>query len=260
MNKDILDEAKEWHRVTGFKLGWGSGSIVLKLIQEIEKLRDMVARLGYQEKTLTKERDEWKGKYNLFHLPGGKIEELEAEVERLKKGTYKAPIGGWTCYHCGETFKKSGAASDHFGEVPRDKPKCQYHDMDVEKLIAEVERLEYAVEAMQDTANKDKVRHREQIDSLTKERDDLQREFSFHKGITKDHNNELYERINSLTKERDELKVKRENERNAMMKMSFTIKSLKAKLAESEKKVKELTGPANQWRNLVQLDKKGRTQ
>jgi len=40
---------------------------------------------------------------------------------------------------------------------------------EITSLKAEVERLEYAVEAMQDTANKDKVRHREQIESLTKE-------------------------------------------------------------------------------------------
>lgn len=62
-------------------------------------------------------------------------------------GTYTAPKEGWTCYHCGETFIKPGAASDHFGEVPRDKkPKCQYHDLDVEKLEKEVERQAKRIE------------------------------------------------------------------------------------------------------------------
>lgn len=29
--------------------------------------------------------------------------------------TYPNPRHGWTCYFCGETFKKPGAARDHFG-------------------------------------------------------------------------------------------------------------------------------------------------
>ena len=47
-------------------------------------------------------------------------------------------------------------------------------------LIAEVERLEYAVEAMQDTANKDKVRHREQIESLQAELEQVKGERDQH--------------------------------------------------------------------------------
>ena len=40
---------------------------------------------------------------------------LKAEVKRLQEETYKAPVGGWTCYHCGVTFKKPGAMSDAEG-------------------------------------------------------------------------------------------------------------------------------------------------
>jgi len=98
----------------------------------------------------------------------------------------------------------------------------------VGELIAEVERLEYAVEAMQDTANKDKVRHREQIESLNTERSQL----VFYRKKLRCLRDDLEKENADLTKE----------------------------LEESKKKVEELTGPANQWRNLVQLDKKGRTQ
>jgi hypothetical protein len=39
-------------------------------------------------------------------------------------GTYPAPKHGWTCFHCGETFKKPGAARDHFGPTPDWSPLC----------------------------------------------------------------------------------------------------------------------------------------
>jgi len=54
-------------------------------------------------------------------------------------------------------------------ENPPSETRLGFTDAEVWELIAEVERLEYAVEAMQGTANKDKVGHREQIDSLTNE-------------------------------------------------------------------------------------------
>jgi len=77
----------------------------------------------------------------------------------------------------------------------------------IQWLIDEVERLREEYKIYGDTISQ----IMEERDSLTKERDDLQREFSFHKGITKDHNNELYERIESLTKERDRFKRIAEN-------------------------------------------------
>lgn len=39
--------------------------------------------------------------------------------------TYPAPEHGWTCFHCGEAFKKYGAARDHFGERPGQGLACK---------------------------------------------------------------------------------------------------------------------------------------
>lgn len=33
----------------------------------------------------------------------------------MSNESYEIPIGGWTCYFCGETFTTPGSASDHFG-------------------------------------------------------------------------------------------------------------------------------------------------
>lgn len=38
--------------------------------------------------------------------------------------TYQAPEHGWTCFHCGETFKKPGSARDHFGADQTATPGC----------------------------------------------------------------------------------------------------------------------------------------
>lgn len=38
--------------------------------------------------------------------------------------TYEAPAGGWTCFHCGETFTTPGAARDHFGADQSAIPGC----------------------------------------------------------------------------------------------------------------------------------------
>lgn len=38
--------------------------------------------------------------------------------------TYISPEQGWTCFHCGETFKHSVHARIHFGETPAAKPGC----------------------------------------------------------------------------------------------------------------------------------------
>ena len=38
--------------------------------------------------------------------------------------TYLAPPDGWVCFFCGECFKTVGAAADHFGAEPTDKPGC----------------------------------------------------------------------------------------------------------------------------------------
>lgn len=39
--------------------------------------------------------------------------------------TYNMPPHGWTCFHCGETFKTPGAARDHFGVDQSRDPACR---------------------------------------------------------------------------------------------------------------------------------------
>ena len=34
------------------------------------------------------------------------------------------PAHGWTCFHCGETFKDEAMARDHFGARAEQKPGC----------------------------------------------------------------------------------------------------------------------------------------
>jgi len=38
--------------------------------------------------------------------------------------TYPAPKHGWTCFHCGETFRSPGSAENHFGKTPASIPGC----------------------------------------------------------------------------------------------------------------------------------------
>ena len=37
---------------------------------------------------------------------------------------YEQPERGWTCFHCGETFKTFPSARDHFGHNPGRSPAC----------------------------------------------------------------------------------------------------------------------------------------
>lgn len=42
----------------------------------------------------------------------------------MTEDTYEIPKHGWTCFHCGETFKNMGGARDHFGALPTAVPGC----------------------------------------------------------------------------------------------------------------------------------------
>lgn len=61
----------------------------------------------------------------------GEVERLTAEREVGEPPapgetphTYTKPAHGWTCFHCGETFKTIGGARDHFGAAPTAMPGC----------------------------------------------------------------------------------------------------------------------------------------
>lgn len=51
--------------------------------------------------------------------------DLRAHVRGLQPGpeTYPAPPHGWTCFHCGETFRTEGGAALHFGGRPGIQPR-----------------------------------------------------------------------------------------------------------------------------------------
>lgn len=70
--------------------------------------------------------------------------------------TYAKPAHGWTCFHCGETFKTLGGARDHFGAKPDAMPGCliRVQPGDERGLVmalrtaeAEIERLKAAAAA-----------------------------------------------------------------------------------------------------------------
>lgn len=56
--------------------------------------------------------------------------------------TYKAPLQGWTCFHCGETFTTAGAAQDHFGVVPSADPACRIKVGEERGLVMALRKLE----------------------------------------------------------------------------------------------------------------------
>lgn len=54
-------------------------------------------------------------------LSDEQVAEITAHVRGLLPSaalTYTAPEHGWTCFHCGETFKTPDAARLHFGQAP----------------------------------------------------------------------------------------------------------------------------------------------
>lgn len=88
--------------------------------------------------------------------------------------TYPMPLHGWTCFHCGETFKTPGSARNHFGFDPSYDPACRIKVgaerglvMALRKAEQEIEELRHllhndASEAYRMYANQ-AVRHRDQL-------------------------------------------------------------------------------------------------
>ena len=62
--------------------------------------------------------------------------------------TYKMPKYGWTCFHCGETFKKYGAARDHFGENIDGLAGCQIKAGEERGLLMALRKAERRVEEL----------------------------------------------------------------------------------------------------------------
>lgn len=54
------------------------------------------------------------------------IADIAAHVRGLQDGpeTYPVPSHGWTCFHCGETFRTIAGARLHFGTPAERRPVC----------------------------------------------------------------------------------------------------------------------------------------
>ena len=66
--------------------------------------------------------------------------------------TYTMPAHGWTCFFCGETFKKYGAARDHFGAEPFATAACQIKVGDERGLVMELRKAEGERNHLRETA------------------------------------------------------------------------------------------------------------
>ena len=66
--------------------------------------------------------------------------------------TYQQPEHGWTCFHCGETFKTIGSARDHFGETPKEVPGCIIKAGNEKGLLMELRRTQKQLEKIKHAA------------------------------------------------------------------------------------------------------------
>ena len=71
---------------------------------------------------------------------------LSAETD-----TYPQPEHGWTCFHCGETFKHQTLARIHFGHYPTATPACQLSPAHVRE---ELRRYRMQESKLQDIRNR----------------------------------------------------------------------------------------------------------
>lgn len=69
------------------------------------------------------------------------------EVQR-QLDTYEKPPHGWTCFHCGETFKTEGGARAHFGFDPSRDPACRIKIGAERGLVMELRKAERECEEL----------------------------------------------------------------------------------------------------------------
>jgi hypothetical protein len=66
---------------------------------------------------------------------------------------YKNPPHGWTCFHCGETFKLPGLAKDHFGADPLAEAACLIKAGHERNLVAAIREAEEQLARYRDEDN-----------------------------------------------------------------------------------------------------------
>lgn len=112
--------------------------------------------------------------------------------------TYQQPEHGWTCYHCGETFKKPGLAKLHFGGTMGALTGCQIKFGEEMGLLMQLREAERLLEAWR---NEDTELHREIARIQSEHRRALQREEEkgYERGL-KDGNTTRQQTARDLTK------------------------------------------------------------
>lgn len=90
---------------------------VLRLLKDFDRLTSALAAANAA-------RDEAERKV------AGISDSVLADVRKHIRGTsdgpetYSEPRHGWTCFHCGETFRTERGAALHFGEQPGQVARC----------------------------------------------------------------------------------------------------------------------------------------
>ena len=63
----------------------------------------------------------------------------------MTQETYRMPVDGWVCFHCGERFTTPGGAMVHFGRRPGSTAGCLIKIGEERGLLMEIRRLEAEV-------------------------------------------------------------------------------------------------------------------
>jgi hypothetical protein len=76
---------------------------------------------------------------------------------------YVRPSDGWTCYHCGETFRSWSSARDHFGADEFDAVACRIKSREERGLLKALRKSEALAEEFHERA----VRAEDREEALT---------------------------------------------------------------------------------------------
>lgn len=103
---------------------------------------------------------------------------MTAKTSKLPEpATYEKPAHGWTCFHCGETFKTVGVAQDHFGAKIDAVPGCMIRvQLGSERgLLMALRRVEEELAVLyRERADDDTPLHRELARQQSRHADALQ--------------------------------------------------------------------------------------
>lgn len=77
-----------------------------------------------------------------------------AGLSEPEEDTYEAPVHGWTCFHCGQTFTTYRGAGLHFGKDVKGRPICHDPDALVDEYDAALSVLSKASPAIIGYENK----------------------------------------------------------------------------------------------------------